>query len=416
MKNNRIVESHFDDIEKVIIKELEKADYSIHVASAWFNSIKLLNELIKLLSNGLAVEIITSTKEDALGELDLSTFYSSGGTLLQVEVSTSNYGIMHNKYCIIDVSKVITGSYNWTNNANKSNENIVIIKDSKIASQYLENFQALRSLGVYPENYDSLKENGISIYFTSTKDLVDQNTDFQLFWDVKNADYIKLQDSQGFYSVQSLKDSLTKRISEDEVFTITAFQEDQEVTKTIAVKLLKEPIIIYEIQIYNPFDQSVLLNESIYKIQNDVYLAPIGSKIILSWEILNAETAYLNNEEISLVGKMELSPKELTKYKFTSKNIKHVKNHEFTLKMIQIPELKILKLPFPEDVRTEVKVKLTPVQVPGCFSLLGLNSSLQVPILSSLYHEINITEKSIKYLGDNLISEYREKIETNLKK
>ena len=53
------------------------------------------------------------------------------------EVFTAKENLMHNKFCIIDERIIITGSYNWTNKANKeNNENIVIIKDDiELASQ-----------------------------------------------------------------------------------------------------------------------------------------------------------------------------------------------------------------------------------------------------------------------------------------
>ena len=46
---------------------------------------------------------------------------------------------MHNKMAIIDNSVVITGSFNWTNQAvNKNQDNILFIEDKNIANQYTE--------------------------------------------------------------------------------------------------------------------------------------------------------------------------------------------------------------------------------------------------------------------------------------
>jgi cardiolipin hydrolase len=48
---------------------------------------------------------------------------------------------MHNKMAIIDNSVVITGSFNWTNQAiNKNQDNILFIEDKNIANQYTEYF------------------------------------------------------------------------------------------------------------------------------------------------------------------------------------------------------------------------------------------------------------------------------------
>lgn len=56
-------------------------------------------------------------------------------------------GILHHKYMIIDQEEpgldptVITGSYNWSNNAEYNNdENVVVVHDARVANQYLQEF------------------------------------------------------------------------------------------------------------------------------------------------------------------------------------------------------------------------------------------------------------------------------------
>ena len=56
-------------------------------------------------------------------------------------------GIMHNKVAIIDDSTVITGSYNWTSNAELMNqENMLVIDTPEIVQKYQERFQYLWEL------------------------------------------------------------------------------------------------------------------------------------------------------------------------------------------------------------------------------------------------------------------------------
>jgi len=53
-------------------------------------------------------------------------------------------GIMHNKFAVIDEKEVITGSYNWTNNAEENNyENAVFITDPEIVKQFSSEFDRL---------------------------------------------------------------------------------------------------------------------------------------------------------------------------------------------------------------------------------------------------------------------------------
>jgi phospholipase D len=58
-------------------------------------------------------------------------------------------GITHNKVIIIDEQKVITGSFNFTNAADKRNaENVIIINNKSVAKEYLNNWQKR-----YAKNY-----------------------------------------------------------------------------------------------------------------------------------------------------------------------------------------------------------------------------------------------------------------------
>jgi phosphatidylserine/phosphatidylglycerophosphate/cardiolipin synthase-like enzyme len=53
-------------------------------------------------------------------------------------------GLLHNKVIIVDGEIVITGSYNFSTNADRTNdENLIIIHDPRIAQAYLVNFEAV---------------------------------------------------------------------------------------------------------------------------------------------------------------------------------------------------------------------------------------------------------------------------------
>ena len=52
---------------------------------------------------------------------------------------------MHNKFCIIDLNKVIYGSYNWTGNAKYNNESITITEGREVAEDFANQFIQLRN-------------------------------------------------------------------------------------------------------------------------------------------------------------------------------------------------------------------------------------------------------------------------------
>ena len=55
--------------------------------------------------------------------------------------------LMHQKFCIIDDEIVITGSFNWTNRAEKRNDEDILVhkNDNKIAANYVGRFDELKT-------------------------------------------------------------------------------------------------------------------------------------------------------------------------------------------------------------------------------------------------------------------------------
>ena len=51
---------------------------------------------------------------------------------------------MHNKYMIVDSLFLVTGSFNWTFQAGKSNqENVIVVDGDFYIDKYVENFEEL---------------------------------------------------------------------------------------------------------------------------------------------------------------------------------------------------------------------------------------------------------------------------------
>lgn len=70
---------------------------------------------------------------------------------------------MHNKIGIVDGKVLITGSFNWTDNAEKDNqENLLIIANKSLIDQYAKHFEVLWNAGqefeVSKGIYEALKD------------------------------------------------------------------------------------------------------------------------------------------------------------------------------------------------------------------------------------------------------------------
>ena len=122
----------------VIVSQINKAERSIFVQAYGFTSKKIIDALVQAKNRGLQVEII----------LDRSNFHEKKNDVLkllqnnQIQIYQDKVaGIAHNKVMIIDDNIVITGSFNFTENADKRNaENIIVMTNNDIAKAYYQNW------------------------------------------------------------------------------------------------------------------------------------------------------------------------------------------------------------------------------------------------------------------------------------
>lgn len=119
----------------LIAKEISKAKESIYVQAFGLTSQTIVDQLIEAKKKGVQVRVL-------LDRSNLNDKYSKMSELKRagIEVSIDRVaGIAHNKIMIIDHYKVITGSFNFTNAADKRNaENVLLIENSDIAATYLQ--------------------------------------------------------------------------------------------------------------------------------------------------------------------------------------------------------------------------------------------------------------------------------------
>ena len=137
-------EAHFSKIRSRIISLLQEASSEVKVAMAWFTSIQLFTELIGCLKRGVRVELVLLDSPINFMEYapDFNKFIEIGGYLY---IASSEPGLMHHKFCVVDGAIVITGSYNWTYYAETRNvENILITDDKKVVDQFLQEFNRLK--------------------------------------------------------------------------------------------------------------------------------------------------------------------------------------------------------------------------------------------------------------------------------
>lgn len=132
-------QAHFQQIENTILSVLDEAQVSIRLVIAWFTNERLRDKLLDKLQEGVDIRIaIYADGINRAHGVDLTPF-----DVTNLPRGTRG-GLMHDKFCVIDNQVVITGSYNWTDNAEyRNDENIVVLRDPVQATNYSVEFRRL---------------------------------------------------------------------------------------------------------------------------------------------------------------------------------------------------------------------------------------------------------------------------------
>lgn len=128
-----------DHVQSAILLLLQNAQSSIYFMAYSFTAEPLGEVIRQRAAAGVKVSGVMETdqvKSNVGTEYD--PFRSAG---LDVRLD-GNSGLMHHKIMVIDGEIVVVGSYNFTASAETTNdENILIIYNSEIAAQFLQEFQ-----------------------------------------------------------------------------------------------------------------------------------------------------------------------------------------------------------------------------------------------------------------------------------
>lgn len=128
-----------------IVKELNKAQNQILVAAAWFTDPDLLDTLVLKAKDGIKVEVIIADNVDN-EKLDFTELLLNGGIIRKIK--NTGYGMMHQKFCVIDNKVALHGSYNWSVNARKNNdESITISRIPHMIQKMVAHFETIKEKG-----------------------------------------------------------------------------------------------------------------------------------------------------------------------------------------------------------------------------------------------------------------------------
>ena len=123
-----------------VLRELKAARREVLVQAYSFSSKPIAEALVDARMRGLKVEILLDRSNEQETYSDLKFFVDQGLTPLV----DAQHAIAHNKLIIIDRATLLTGSFNFTHQAENENaENLIIIKHHHdLIQAYRANFAA----------------------------------------------------------------------------------------------------------------------------------------------------------------------------------------------------------------------------------------------------------------------------------
>ena len=118
--------------------EIDAAKSSILIQAYSFTSVPIAKAIVEAHKRGVHVEVILDRSQKT-EKYSVADFLHNAGMPVLID---SEHAIAHNKIMIIDGQVVITGSFNFTKQAEQSNaENLLVIRDKILADQYTANWK-----------------------------------------------------------------------------------------------------------------------------------------------------------------------------------------------------------------------------------------------------------------------------------
>lgn len=177
-----------DKSERLVIRQIEETENSIYVALYGFDNDNIAEALIEAHRRGVTIQMVTEYDSESEGGWEKMLDERIPVTFV------NKSGIMHNKYFIFDMERIITGSTNLTEGMKIHYNNMVVIRSSSMAADFKRDWDILASgtsdtkkddyyattvgnfdtdvePGEYwPETVHQIGDLDINVYFTPYKD------------------------------------------------------------------------------------------------------------------------------------------------------------------------------------------------------------------------------------------------------
>ena len=135
-----------DKIFEIIKDTLANAKSEILIAAAWFTDPVLFDIVLDQLRKNIKVSIIIADNSDN-EKLAFDEITKLGGFCIKIK--SVGFGMMHQKFCVIDQLIAIHGSYNFTLNArNNNHESVIYTTHKETVQNLINNFNIIKAKAI----------------------------------------------------------------------------------------------------------------------------------------------------------------------------------------------------------------------------------------------------------------------------
>lgn len=121
-----------------VVRELAAAKVSIRVQAYSFTSAPIAQALVAAAKRGVTVTVVLD-RSNRSSKYSAVTFLQHAGVPVVID---AKHAIAHNKIIIVDNQVVLTGSFNFTSQAETSNaENLLVLRYPALAAAYIGNWE-----------------------------------------------------------------------------------------------------------------------------------------------------------------------------------------------------------------------------------------------------------------------------------
>lgn len=148
------IDSHVDasaafneECEPVVLRAIGQTRHSIYIAAYAFTRTRIAKALLDAHDRGVHIELkMDADQAKHPGARRIIALFREAGIPVTIIHTHGDYAAMHNKFMVFDMRGIVTGSYNFTTQAQVVNwENLVWIRSPAIAELYKQAFDAIVS-------------------------------------------------------------------------------------------------------------------------------------------------------------------------------------------------------------------------------------------------------------------------------